>query len=94
MCKRNRHPAEVRRLGFAAAQKITKAAPPATKLQRRTYLVVAGHGYYQLLAALQLILALVGGFARRYEPRALRAAATGVTAVAETASHDVTPPSS
>lgn len=63
MYERNGHPAEARRLRFTAANKVTKTAPLATKVMRWGYRLVAGHGYYSLLAALWLLLALVGGVA-------------------------------
>ncbi|MCB8914172.1 hypothetical protein KUG88_29210 [Rhodococcus rhodochrous] len=60
--ERNGHPAEARRLRVTAANKVTKAAPPATKVQRWAYRIVAGHGYYPFRAALWLIMTLVCGF--------------------------------
>ena len=61
--ERNGHPAEARRLRFTAANKVTKNAPLPTKTLRTIYLAVAGHGYYPLLAAVWLIIALIAGVA-------------------------------
>lgn len=60
---RNGHPAEARRLRFTAANKVTKTAPPTTKVARWGYLLAAGHGYYPLVAAFWLLVALIGGVA-------------------------------
>ncbi|MDF3319903.1 hypothetical protein [Rhodococcus sp. C3V] len=61
--ERNGHPTEARRLRFTAANRVTKTAPPTTKLVRWGYLLVAGHGYYPLIAIVWLFLALIGGVA-------------------------------
>ncbi|MQP33456.1 hypothetical protein GEO20_15925 [Rhodococcus erythropolis] len=61
--ERNGHPAEARRLRSTAANKVTKNAPLPTKTLRTIYLAVAGHGYYPLLAAVWLIVALIAGVA-------------------------------
>ncbi|MFD7012553.1 hypothetical protein [Rhodococcus jostii] len=96
MYDRNGHPAEARRIRFTAANKVTKSAPLATRLQRRTYLVVAGHGYYPLLAALWLVLALAGGFvlvekSREHFVPTDPAAAAAPIATTDTGSNDAAP---
>ncbi|MEV0297004.1 hypothetical protein [Nocardia sp. NPDC050710] len=58
---RNGQPADARRLRFTAANQVTKQAPRYSKPLRWTYLAVAGHGYYPLLAALWLVAALILG---------------------------------
>ncbi|RYF58720.1 MAG: hypothetical protein EOO27_11620 [Comamonadaceae bacterium] len=58
---RNGQPADARRLRFTTANKVTKHAPPYSKPLRWLYLGVAGHGYYPLLAALWLAIALCLG---------------------------------
>ncbi|MBY6386617.1 hypothetical protein HG717_22225 [Rhodococcus erythropolis] len=60
---RNGQPADARRLRFVAANKVTEHAPWYSKPLRWTYRVVAGHGYYPLLAAVWLVIALVLGTA-------------------------------
>ena len=88
--ERNGHPAEGRRLRFTAANKVTKSAPWASKQLRRLYLVFAGHGYYPLLAAVWLIVALAGGFAlvemsrEHFVPTSPSAATTVITIAADT----------
>ncbi|MGV9947004.1 hypothetical protein, partial [Rhodococcus aetherivorans] len=60
---RNGHPAEARRLRFTAASKVTENSPWPTKILRWMYRLVAGHGYYPLLAAAWLIIVLALGIA-------------------------------
>ncbi|MCK8673930.1 hypothetical protein M1M07_22825 [Rhodococcus sp. HM1] len=59
---RNGQPADARRLRFTAANKTTTHVPWYSKPLRWIYLVVAGHGYYPLLAALWLVGVLALGF--------------------------------
>ena len=56
---RNGQPADARRLRFTAANRTTTHAPRYSRPLRKTFLVAAGHGYYPLLAAVWLLLALV-----------------------------------
>ncbi|OCC17807.1 hypothetical protein AS590_05955 [Prescottella equi] len=58
----NGQPADARRLRFTAANKVTTHAPWYSKPLRWIYLIVAGHGYYPLLAALWLVGVLALGF--------------------------------
>ncbi|WP_214514800.1 hypothetical protein [Rhodococcus sp. WY5] len=87
--ERNGHPAEARRLRFTAANNVTKTAPPTTKLMRWGYRLVAGHGYYPLLAALWLLLVLAGGITlidmnrQHFVPNTIGAATTITTSAAE-----------
>ncbi|QUR67458.1 hypothetical protein [Mycobacterium spongiae] len=60
--ERNGGPAAARHLRFAAANKTTKQSPWPTKLVRRAYLLLAGNGYYPLIAALWLLLVVVAGW--------------------------------
>ncbi|MFI6430282.1 hypothetical protein [Rhodococcus oryzae] len=60
---RNGQPADARQLRFAAANKVTRHAPWYSKPLRWLYLLVAGHGYYPLLATVWLLAALSLGTA-------------------------------
>lgn len=57
--ERNGEPAAARRLHVAAANRVTKNAPLWAKPLRTTYLCVAGHGYYPMLAAFWLVMVAV-----------------------------------
>lgn len=58
---RNGYPAAARRLRFSAANTVTAQSPPLTRLMRATYCVVAGNGYYPLVAVFSVIaLVLLG----------------------------------
>ncbi|MGV9747887.1 hypothetical protein ACWDTG_23705 [Rhodococcus zopfii] len=91
--ERNGHPAEARRLRFTAANKVTKAAPWRSKLQRCAYRMVAGHGYYPIRAALWLVGALAVGFAlvegnrEHFVPTSPSAATTTITGADDCATH-------
>ncbi|WP_143542723.1 hypothetical protein [Rhodococcus qingshengii] len=87
---RNGQPADARRLRYLAANEITKHAPPSSKPLRWIYRVIAGHGYYPLIASAWLLFALVLGIAlvsfNRADfvptnPAAARAAASAYDAI-------------
>ena len=87
---RNGQPADARRLRYLAANEITKHAPSSSKPLRWMYRVIAGHGYYPLIAAAWLLFALVLGIAlvsfNRSDfvptnPAAARAAASAYDAI-------------
>ena len=59
--ERNGAPAAARHLRFAAANKTTKQSPWPTKLVRWVYRLLAGNGYYPLMAAVWLLAAVVAG---------------------------------
>ena len=55
---RNGQPADARRLRAQAAWRSTRTAPLGSKIVRTVYGLLVGHGYYPLLAAVWLALAL------------------------------------
>lgn len=59
--ERNGEPAGARRLRFAAARKVTRQSPLATKILRGIYGVVVGYGYYPLLAGFWLAMVVLAG---------------------------------
>lgn len=60
---RNGYPAAARRLRFSAANTVTAQSPPLTRLMRATYCVIAGYGYYPLVAIFSVIALLLLGAA-------------------------------
>jgi hypothetical protein len=56
---RNGQPADARWLRWKAAQGVTRTSPSSSKLIRKIYGALTGHGYYPLIAAVWLILAIV-----------------------------------
>jgi hypothetical protein len=57
--ERNGQPADARWMRWKAAQGVTRTSPWWSKLIRMIYGVLVGHGYYPLIAAVWLILAIV-----------------------------------
>jgi hypothetical protein len=57
--ERNGQPADARWLRWKAAQGVTRASSGWSKLIRKIYGALTGHGYYPLIAAVWLILAIV-----------------------------------
>jgi hypothetical protein len=57
--ERNGQPADARWLRFKAAQGVTRTSPWWSKLIRKIYGLLVGHGYYPLIAAVWLIIAIV-----------------------------------
>ena len=57
--ERNGQPADARRMRFKAAQGVTRTSPWWSKPIRWIYGALVGHGYYPLIAAMWLILAIV-----------------------------------
>jgi hypothetical protein len=56
--ERNGQPADARWMRWKAAQGVTRTSPRWSKPIRRTYGALVGHGYYPLIAAVWLILAI------------------------------------
>jgi hypothetical protein len=57
--ERNGQPADARWMRWKAAQGVTRTSPRWSKLIRKIYGGLTGHGYYPLIAAVWLILAIV-----------------------------------
>ena len=57
--ERNGQPADARWMRWRAAQGVTRTSPWWSKLIRKIYGALVGHGYYPLIAAVWLILAIV-----------------------------------
>jgi hypothetical protein len=57
--ERNGQPADARWMRWKAAQGVTRTSPRWSKLIRKIYGLLVGHGYYPLIAAVWLILAIV-----------------------------------
>jgi hypothetical protein len=57
--ERNGQPADARWMRWKAARGITRTSPWSSKLIRKIYGALTGHGYYPLIAAVWLILAIV-----------------------------------
>jgi hypothetical protein len=57
--ERNGQPADARWMRWKAAQGVTRTSPWWSKLIRKVYGLLVGHGYYPLIAAVWLIIAIV-----------------------------------
>jgi hypothetical protein len=57
--ERNGQPADARWMRWKAAQGVTRTSPRWSKLIRKIYGFLVGHGYYPLIAAAWLVLAIV-----------------------------------
>ncbi|MEE6272464.1 hypothetical protein V2J56_03770 [Georgenia sp. MJ206] len=93
--ERNGQPADGRWLRFTAARRVTRRAPWYSKPIRWSYALVAGYGYYPLIAAAWLVAAAVATLlltsvlAGSFVPTDLEAA-TGPTRATTTGAHALT----